>query len=226
MSGLLWSEPIQGSRKIRLVNEERANQLTHGIGAVLSLFGAVALCLSAAASGDPWLFIGCAVYGTTLTLLYTASTLSHSYLSGRRRHRYRTLDQVSIFLHCAGTYTPVGLTIAREDGWSFVLALIWAMSLIGIGTKLFVTGLRNVPVWFYLAVGWVSLLALEPLISFFPRPAMVWIVAGGLAYSVGTLFLARDRDVRYFHAVWHVFTMIGSFCHFVAIYAYLVPMLS
>jgi len=224
MSGLLWSDPLSGERKSRLLLRERANQLTHGCGAVLSTFAAVVLVRAAAAHGDPWLLAGCRVYAGSLVLLYWTSTLSHSFLSGRRKHSWRTADQISIFLLIAGNFTPVGVTVCRHGWWWLIPAGVWGLALAGILTKLFVTGIRSVPVWFYAAVGWMPLLAAPPAMEFFPPWGLFWIVAGGLCYTVGTLFLSFDERAPFFHPLWHLFTIAGSVCHFIVIYCFLIPL--
>jgi len=224
MSGLLWSDPLSGERKSQLVLQERANQITHGAGAVLSTIAAVVLVRAATAHGDPWLIGGCWVYAVSLVLLYWASTLSHSFLSGRRKHAWRAADQICIFLLIAGNFTPVGVTVCRHDWWWLILAGVWGLALAGILTKLFVTGIRSVPVWFYAAVGWMPILAAPPAIDFFPPWGLFWIVAGGGSYTVGTLFLCHDQRVPYFHSLWHMFTVSGSICHFIVVYCLLIPM--
>lgn len=229
MSGLLFNHSpalwrsTPGVRRMRLVYEERANQITHGVAAALSVAGAIGLMSAARQTGDPWLMAGCAVFGVSMSLVYWASCLSHSFLSGRWKHRFRTLDQVSIFLLIAGNYTPVGLTLCRDNGWWLVLAAMWLLSLGGIGIKLFVTRLQNVPAWFYAAVGWLPGLTIGHLAQQLPLPAMLWILAGGGLYSVGIYFLTNDRKVWFYHPVWHVLTMSGTACHFLVVYWYVVP---
>lgn len=223
MSGLLWSDPLLGERKSKLVLQERANQVTHGAGAVLSTVAAVALLRAATANGDPWLVFGCWVYAVSLVSLYWSSTLSHSFLSGRKKHVWRSADQVCIFLLIAGNYTPVGLTVCRHDWWWLVPVAMWVLALAGIATKLFVKGIQNVPVWFYAAVGWLPAVAMAPAAEFFSGWGVFWILAGAVSYTVGILFLCLDTKVPYFHCVWHVFTMLGSACHFIVIYSFLIP---
>ena len=223
MSGLLWSDPLLGERKSQLVLQERANQISHGIGAVLSTIAAIVLLRAASIHGDPCLLAGCWVYAVSLVMLYATSTLSHSFLSGSRKHIWRSADQVSIFLLIAGTYTPVGLTVCRHGWWWLVLGAMWSLALAGIAIKLFVKGIQNVPVWFYVAVGWMPMLAMGQTIAFFSGWGLFWIIAGGASYTIGTLFLTFDEQVRYFHAIWHVATIIGSAYHFVVIYGFLIP---
>lgn len=224
MSGVLFPPAAFPNRKARLDWEERANQITHGLATLISLCGACWLVSSAAELGDTWLTVGCAIYGASLVIVYLMSALSHSFRRGWWKHTFRTLDQVCIFLLISGNYTPVGLTIARA--WWPVLAGMWLLSIAGMATKIFVTGIRNVPVWFYVAVGWMPLLATQPIFDNFNIVGLGWIFAGGLSYTIGTLFLANDGRAHYFHPLWHVMVMIGSTCHFLAIQQHLLPCLS
>lgn len=224
MQGLLFAPVSFPSRRARIAWEERTNAVTHYVAAVLSLFGAVWLTESASQVGDEWLTAGCAIYGASLVLVYAMSALSHSFRRGWWKHTFRTLDQVCIFLLISGNYTPVGLTIARA--WWPVLAAMWVLSFAGIATKLFVTGMRNVPVWFYVAIGWMPLLATEPIFQHFDLAALSWIFVGGACYTVGTLFLANDGKHPYFHPLWHLLVMAGSACHFILMQCYLLPVVA
>ncbi|MBI1311320.1 hypothetical protein GC176_08430 [bacterium] len=225
MSGLLWAEiPKTSTRKGDLVATERANQITHGLATLLALVAAVVVVRSAILrNGGLVLIAGCCTYGVTQFLVYLCSTLSHSFLSGYRKHLFRTLDQISIFLMIAGGYTPLGLTICSDSGGGVVLAVMWLLALAGIATKLFVRGIQNVPVWFYVAIGWLPLLNLPPILNLFPTEGLYWILAGGVCYTIGTYFLLNDSKGRYYHPTWHVLVMLGSGCHFVVIYRFLIP---
>ncbi len=224
MSGVIVSSAAFPSRKARLDWEERANQITHGLATLISICGAAWLISSASAVGNTWLTVGCAIYGASLVSVYSMSALSHSFRRGKWKHTFRTLDQVCIFLLISGNYTPVGLTIARD--WWPVLAAMWILSFAGMATKIFVTGIRNVPVWFYVAVGWMPLLATQPIFAQFSATGLAWVFAGGLSYTIGTLFLANDQRAHYFHPIWHVMVMIGSTCHFLVIQQHLIPCVS
>jgi len=224
MSSILFSSDAFTSRKARLDWVERANQLTHGAAAGLSLIAACALMAAAVPLGDVWLTTGCGVYGVSLVLVYAVSALSHSFRRGRWKHWFRTLDQVCIFFVMSGMFTPVGLTICRA--WWPVLAAMWLLSIAGIATKLFVTGLRNVPVWFYVIVGWMPLLAMKPVVEAFPIAGLLWILAGGAFYTCGTYFLANEERAPIFHPIWHLMVIAGSTCHFIVMHQFLVPMLS
>lgn len=224
MSGVIASSAAFPGRKARIDWEERANQITHGLATLISICGACWLISSALAVGNTWLTVGCVIYGASLVSVYSMSALSHSFRRGKWKHTFRTLDQVCIFLLISGNYTPVGLTIARD--WWPVLAAMWILSFAGMATKIFVTGIRNVPVWFYVAVGWMPLLATQPIFAQFSAAGLGWVFAGGLSYTIGTLFLANDQRAYYFHPIWHVLVMIGSTCHFLVIQQHLIPCVS
>ena len=223
MSGLLWSHTPVNTRKARLVNDERANQITHAFATALAITGSALLIRAAAAQGNPVVTSGCIIYATTLVLVYLTSTLSHSFLSGKWKHTFRTLDQVSIFLLISGNFTPVGLTVCQSGDWYLIPIVMWCLSLTGIAMKLFVTGIQMVPVWFYAVIGWMPVLAAPPIIAWFPADALALIGAGGACYMIGTWFLCNDYRRPYFHSVWHLLVTLGSFCHFVVIYSYLLP---
>lgn len=225
MSGLLWGHiPETSTRKADLVATERANQLTHGLGALLSAIAAIVLLHRAMSRGGSSLLIsGCLCYGVSQFLVYLCSTLSHSFLSGKRKHTFRTLDQVSIFLMIAGGYTPVGLMICSDSGGWMVVVAMWVLALAGIATKVFFRGIQNVPVWFYLAVGWLPLLHTKPIVDWFPTAGLYWILAGGICYTIGTYFLLNDNKGRYYHPTWHILVIVGSSCHFWVMYHFVVP---
>lgn len=207
----------------RFVTEEVANQWTHGIGFAISLPAGWWLVRSALERHHEWLTAGCAIYAVTLSLLYAASTLSHSVHRGIWRHRFRTLDQVCIFLLIAGNYSPYGMAYLG-DGWGGALTVaMWTLAVAGIVLKLFFTRLYNVATWFYLLMGWLPIVVLPHFYGCFGIGGLAWLIAGGLAYSVGTWFLMNDERRLYFHAVWHLFTILGSTCHYVLVLCYVVP---
>lgn len=195
--------------------EETLNQLTHGAGLALSIVGAVRLLSHTGA--DIYLQAGCWIYAIGLIGLYTASTLSHSYVCEPRRTRYRTFDQIAIFGMMAATYTPVSLAVCRDGWWNIPLILMWLMAGIGTYLKLRVTREEMVPVWFYLVLGWIPLTALPRLLQY-NGDSLSWMVAGGCCYLLGVIFLVNDTKVRYFHSVWHVLVILGSVCHYFAVF--------
>lgn len=202
---------------VRPVREEVANALTHGIGAVLSLIGGIVLIVLAVTRGDAWLVVSSAVYAVTLILLYAASTLYHAARSPALRARLKVLDHCAIYLLIAGTYTPFMLGSVRGGwGWS-LFGVIWGLAAAGVIFKLFFTGrFRLASTLIYIAMGWLGVIAIGPMLQHFAPVTLTWLVAGGITYTAGTLFYHRPR-MRFAHAVWHVFVLGGSLCHGVAV---------
>ncbi len=197
--------------------EEIANSLTHGLGLILSVGGLAVLVTLAAMRGDAWTVVGCAVFGASLVLLYSASTLYHALRAPRWKHLLRVADHAAIFLLIAGTYTPFTLVNLRGPwGWS-LFGVVWALAVGGVMLKLFCTGRFDVlSTLVYLFMGWLALIALRPLLGALPLGSLVFLLIGGVAYSLGTVFYGWRR-LPYHHAVWHVFVLIGSICHFIAV---------
>lgn len=199
---------------------ERFNSISHLVGAVAAAAGLVALVMLAARQGDPWRIVSFSVYGTTLLLLYTISTLYHS-LRGRAKTIFRMLDHNSIYLLIAGTYTPFTLvTIRGVWGWT-LFGIIWGLAAIGIVLdSLPKKGSRIIPIIIYLVMGWLCVIAIEPLLEVLPMSGFYWLLAGGIFYTVGVVFYALDSKVRHFHGIWHLFVLAGSISHYVTIFFY------
>jgi hemolysin III len=197
--------------------QERANALTHGAGLVASVIGSVVLLAMAVGSADAWRIGSTAVFGATLVLLYAASTLYHASRSGHLRARFKLLDHCAIYLLIAGTYTPFAL-VGLRGGWGWSLfGVAWGLAVAGIVFKVFLIGrFRIFSTLTYLGMGWVAVLALGPMWEQLGPATLVWIVAGGLAYTAGIWFYL-DRRIPYNHAIWHLFVMGGSACHAVAV---------
>jgi len=204
------------------VGEEVAHSVTHGIGLLASVAGLVFLVILAAATRDPWRITSCAVYASTLVLLYAASTLYHALSATRARKVLRVLDHSAIFLLIAGTYTPFALVSLRGPwGWT-LLGIVWGLALLGVTAKaVFGTRWPLVSTALYVGMGWVVLLAVRPLVAHVPPGGIAWLLAGGLAYTGGVVFYAWTR-LRYSHAIWHLFVLAGSVCHYVAVVLYVV----
>lgn len=201
-------------------NVERFNSVSHLVGAALALAGTVVLLVFASLDGDVRRIVAYSIYGTTLFLLYLISTLYHG-LPGRAKRVFRILDHQSIYLLIAGTYTPFTLiTLDGSVGWSMFLA-IWGMAILGlILDTLPRRGVRWLPFIIYLVMGWLALVALEPLLAALPRAGFIWLLAGGLFYTFGTIFFGLDKWYPWMHGVWHLFVLAGSICHYVAILVY------
>jgi len=206
-----------------MLKEETINALTHGLGALLSLAGLAVLVTMAALHGDAWHIVSCSIYGATLVLLFSSSTLYHSFRSQRVKYVFRIIDHASIYLLIAGTYTPFVLVNLRGRwGWS-LFGVIWGLALAGIVFQVFfVDRFRLAQTLIYLAMGWLVVVAVKPLFTYVPRPGLLWLLAGGLCYTVGALFYLWKK-LPYHHAVWHLFVLGGSVCHYFAILFYVLP---
>ena len=207
----------------RDVVEELANGITHGIGLALSVVGFVALVALAIIRGNAWHIVGCTTFGVTLVLLYAASTMYHTFHAPRWKRILKVFDHTAIFLLIAGTYTPFTLVNLRGF-WGWILfALVWGLCVFGIVWKLFhAERFPIVTTLLYIAMGWIVLIAVKPLLAAVPLSGIAWLLAGGLFYMVGVLFYAVKR-VPYNHAIWHVFVMGGSICHYFAVMFYVLP---
>lgn len=203
--------------------EELANRLTHGVGAVLSLVGLVLMVVYSSLYGTAWHITSTAVYGASLVLLYSASTLYHSVRSARLRCLCQRLDHAAIFLLIAGTYTPFVLGPLRGGwGWS-LFGVVWGCAVVGVVLKFFFTGRFHVlSTLIYLGMGWMVIIAAKPLFAALPLGGIWLLVAGGLCYSLGTIFYHWEK-LPFNHAVWHVWVLAGSVCHWVAVFGYVVP---
>lgn len=201
---------------------ERFNAISHLLGAVLALAGTVVLVVLAAFGGDPWKIVGVAVYGASLVLMYSSSTLYHS-VRGRAKDVLRKLDHQSIYLLIAGSYTPFCLVTLRGPwGWS-LLGVVWGLAVVGSLQDLRPRDdARVLSVVIYLLMGWAALVALVPLVNALGREGFAWVAAGGVLYTVGIVFYVLDERLRHAHGIWHLFVVAGSAAHFIAILVYVV----
>jgi hemolysin III len=196
---------------------ERFNAVTHLVGAVLALIGSIVLIVTAATDGDPWKVVSVSIYGATLTLLYSFSTLYHS-LRGRAKSILRELDHLGIYLLIAGTYTPFCLVTLRGAwGWS-LFGVVWGLALLGAVQELMPKrGPRVLSVVLYILMGWVALAALAPLLRVLGSAGFAWLAAGGLLYTVGVVFYVFDKRLTHGHGIWHLFVIAGSAAHYITI---------
>ena len=205
------------------VGEEIANSVTHGIGIVAAIAGLAVLTSFATLHGDRLNVFGCAVFGATLILLYTTSTLYHSIYAKQLKPLFRALDHSAIFLLIAGTYTPFMLGNLRGPwGWS-LLAAIWTIGILGIVLRLFLRGrLHGLVVSLYIAMGWAVVVAIKPLLAHVASGGLLLLAGGGLAYTSGVVFY-KWKSLPYNHAIWHGFVLLGSTLHFFAVLWYAIP---
>jgi hemolysin III len=203
--------------------EEVMNAVTHGIGTLLAVAGLVLLTVLAYLHGSIWHIVSFSIYGTTLVLLYLASTLYHSFTNERVKRIFKILDHSAIYLLIAGTYTPFTLVpLHGVLGWT-VFSLVWGLAIIGIVLKVFFTGrYKVVSTLCYLGMGWFIVFAIKPLLATVPALGMSWLFAGGLFYTLGSVFYLWKK-LPYNHAIWHLFVLAGSISHFIAVFFYILP---
>ncbi|MFN2370354.1 MAG: hemolysin III family protein [Candidatus Krumholzibacteriia bacterium] len=214
---------MRPSRPTYSLGEEIANAVTHGVGALLAVAGLVLVVLRAVHHGDTWSLVAGAVYGTTLILLYTASTLYHALPHPRAKGVLRVIDHTAIYLLIAGTYTPFTLITLRGPwGWS-VLGTVWGLAVAGIVFEILLRGhrWRRLSLVFYVGLGWIAVVAARPLVGALPPQGLGLLLLGGLLYTGGAVFYAWRR-LPWNHAIWHVFVLGGSLAHFLCVYRYVV----
>jgi len=199
---------------------ERFNSISHLVGAALALAGLVVLVMLASWKGDLWKIVSFSIYGASLFLLYTLSTLYHSF-RGRAKEIFRKLDHIAIYLLIAGTYTPISLVTLRGAwGWS-LFGIIWGLAITGIIVdSLHKKGSRSIQMVIYLLMGWLILVAMYPLIQALPSGGLALLVLGGVFYTSGMIFYALDDRMKHAHGIWHLFVLAGSISHFLAMLLY------
>jgi len=214
-----WS--FAASKREQSREEEIANSLSHGLGLIAALVATPFLVRHAVRHGDAGFIVGASIFAATMVLLYLASTLYHALPNGHAKGVFRVIEHSAIFLLIAGTYTPFTLGVLRGAwGWT-LLALVWSLAVAGVVLKalnrmahpILSTGL-------YLLMGWLIVIAAQPLSVRVPASGLLWLVAGGLAYTLGVVFFALDSRLRYGHFIWHLFVMTGTACHYFAVLGY------
>jgi hemolysin III len=204
-----------------MIKSERFNSMSHLVGAVLALAGAVVLVVVASRGGDTRRIVSFSIYGAALFLLYLISTLYHGLPTERAKHVFRILDHQAIYLLIAGSYTPFTLvTLDGIVGW-WLFGAIWGMAVLGLVLDALPRrGARVVPIVIYFVMGWLIVLAINPLLAALPHAGFIWLLAGGLLYTSGIVFYALDHRYPWMHGVWHLFVLAGSISHYVAILVY------
>ncbi len=211
--------------RVQSAGEELANSLTHGLGVVIALVFGPILVVAAAATRDAWRITAAVIYATTLLLLFTSSMLYHALRPPRAKAVFQRIDHAAIYLLIAGTYTPFTLITLRGPwGWT-LFAVVWGLAIMGVTLKsTFGARLPALSTGVYLAMGWLIVVALRPLVMHVPTRGIAWLVAGGLLYTGGVVFYIRDERHRYSHAMWHLCVLAGSIAHFCAIFWYALPL--
>lgn len=204
----------------QLTVEEVANTLTHGVGLVLSVVGFVVLATLATIYGDGWHIASSVIYGASLVILYAASTFYHSAVTPHRKSLLQLVDHCCIYLLIAGSYTPFLLMVLRNSFGLGLLALVWAIAAFGIAMKIIFRGRFNaVGIAMYLMMGWLGVIAVQPLYFALGLMPLILVVAGGVSYTLGMIFFGW-KSLKHHHAIFHVFVLAGSIIHFIAIAAY------
>lgn len=205
------------------IREEISHAISHGVGILLSIAGLTVLVAFAAANGDGWHITSSAIYGATLILMYSASTVYHGVTHNKAKKVLRRVDHACIYLLIAGTYTPFLLVNLRESwGW-WLFGIIWTLALIGLVVEL--TGykpVRRLSLWLYLLMGWMIVAAIHPMLLHVSTGGLLLLLAGGLAYTGGAFFYVK-KSMPYHHFIWHLFVLAGSTFHFFAILFYVIP---
>lgn len=204
-------------------SEETVNSITHGIGLLLAVAGAVLLVVFSSIRGDAWTIVSCTIFGVGLVLLYANSTIYHALRSRTAKGVFHVLDHSAIFFLIAASYTPFTLTILRGPlGWT-LFGLVWGGFVLGTLFKVFFTGrFKFLSIALYLIMGWAVLLAIRPVIGALPIDGLVLLAGGGIAYTLGAFIYAK-KGIKYSHAVWHFYVLAGSIMHFFSIFLYVIP---
>jgi hemolysin III len=203
--------------------EEKTNIISHAVGFFLGIVALVLMVVRASLYGNAWHIVGVSIFGASLVCLYAASTIYHSSKDPKVRARLRVLDHATIYVLIAGTYTP--FTLVTLNGWVgwVIFGVTWAMALTGIILKLFFTGRYNLlSTLMYVFMGWIVIFAIKPLINNLSADGLFWLMVGGVAYTVGAV-LYGIKQIKFNHAIFHIFVLLGSFCHFVSVYGYVLP---
>lgn len=201
--------------------EEIANAISHGTGLVAVLIGTPFLIMQAIRQGEPTFVVGVSVFCATMICLYLGSTFYHALPAGNAKRIFRRIEHSAIYLLIAGTYTPFTFGILKGAwGWT-LFAIVWGLAVVGATLK--VLQKHHHPIFstsLYLLMGWVIIIAIEPLLANMPTAGLIWLLAGGLFYTVGVVFFATDSRLQYGHFIWHVFVIAGTACHFFAVFWY------
>jgi len=212
---------VAGPKREQSQGEEIANSISHGIGLLATLGGTPFLIMHAARYGDAGFFVGTSLFSATIILLYLASTLYHALPMGKAKRVFRVIEHSAIFLLIAGTYTPFTLgVLSGAWGWT-LFGVVWGLAAIGVALKVFNKASHPiVSTGLYLLMGWLIVIAVDPLFAKVPASGLLWLIAGGLSYTAGVAFFATDSRLRYGYLIWHLFVIAGTVCHYFAVLWY------
>jgi hemolysin III len=203
--------------------EEKLNVISHLIGLILSIAALVLLVVFSSLEGSTWHIVSFSIYGASLIVLYSASTLYHYAKTPKWRHKLNIFDHAAIYVLIAGTYTPFTLVVLKGwIGWT-IFGVSWGLAITGVILKLFYTGrFDRISTIAYVLMGWLIIFAIKPLINNLPFEGLMWLMGGGLAYTIGAILYSIKR-IKFNHAIFHIFVLLGSFAHFVAVFFYVLP---
>ncbi len=209
--------------KVYPANEEKFNVLSHALGFLLSVIALFILIYAAATRGNVWHIVSFSIYGLSMIMLYAASTFFHNCKNAKLRYRLNIFDHSSIYILIAGTYTPFALvTLNGTIGW-VIFGIIWGLAITGVILKLFFIGrYRILSTAMYIFMGWIIVFAIKPLVDNLETGGLIWLFAGGVSYTMGAVFYSINR-MKFNHAIFHVFVLLGSICHFISIINYVLP---
>ncbi|MBS9777491.1 MAG: hemolysin III family protein [Gammaproteobacteria bacterium] len=210
------------SKKIKFYPpaEERINIISHAFGVIFGTIGLIALIIKATAYGNIWHIVSFSIFGSSLVILFAASTWYHSTKSINWRSHLRVVDHASIYIFIAGTYTPFALvTLHGIIGWT-MFGIAWGIAIVGVTLKLFFTGRFSlISTLLYVFMGWMIVFAIKPLMANLPSEGLQWLVAGGLSYTIGAIFYSI-KAIKFNHAIFHILVLLGSICHYISVYKY------
>jgi hemolysin III len=212
---------LAGPKREQSQGEEIANSISHGIGLVAALAGTPFLIIHAARHGDAGFVAGTSIFSATMILLYLSTTLYHALPIGKAKRVFRVIEHSAIFLLIAGTYTPFTLGVLRGAwGWT-LFGVVWGLAATGVALKVFDKASHPIlSTGLYLLMGWLIVIAADPLVAKVPTSGLLWLIAGGLSYTSGVAFFATDSRLRYGHLIWHLFVIAGTACHYFAVLWY------
>jgi len=203
--------------------EEKLNVISHGIGLLLSIAALVLLVVYASKYGSVWHIVSFSIYGASLIVLYSASTFYHYVQNPKLRYKLNIFDHAAIYVLIAGTYTPFTLVVLKSwVGWT-IFGVAWGLAILGIVLKLFFIGrFDKISTIAYVLMGWLIIFAIKPLVTNLPFEGLMWLLSGGISYTVGAI-LYSIKGIKYNHAIFHIFVLLGSFSHFMAVFFYVLP---
>ncbi len=203
------------------LGEEIANSISHGFGLIAVIVGIPFLIVHAARNSDAGFIVGASIFSASMVLLYLASTLYHAFPPGKYKRRFRVIEHSMIYVLIAGTYTPITFGVLRGAlGWT-IFGIVWGLAMIGVILKIFCMSAHYiVNTGLYLLMGWLVVIAIEPLFARMTTAGLVWLIAGGIAYTIGVAFYATDSKLRYGHFIWHLFVITGTVCHYFVVLWY------